>query len=55
MTDRKLAELRRIVGEHEKLVYEAVKAGNVTELPHESQLYAKAMQEHMAGGTAFGL
>jgi hypothetical protein len=47
MDDPKLTELRRLVGQHEKLVYEAVKAGKVSELPHESQLYAQAMQEHM--------
>jgi Domain of unknown function (DUF1841) len=47
MDDPKLGELRRLVGHHEKLVYEAVKAGLVAELPHESQLYAKAIQEHM--------
>jgi hypothetical protein len=47
MDDPKLSELRRLVGQHEKLVYETVKAGMVAELPHESQLSAKAIQEHM--------
>jgi hypothetical protein len=47
MDDPKFAELRRLVGQHEKIVYEAVKAGSVAQLPHESQLFAKAMQEHM--------
>jgi hypothetical protein len=47
MNDPNLAELRRLVGLHEKLVYEAVKAGTVAALPHESQLYAQAMQEHI--------
>jgi hypothetical protein len=47
MDDPKFTELRRLVGQHEKTVYEAVKAGKVAELPHESQLYARAMQEHM--------
>jgi hypothetical protein len=47
MDDPKFAELRRLVGYHEKIVYEAVKAGMVAQLPHESQLFAKAMQEHM--------
>jgi hypothetical protein len=37
----------RFIGLHEKLVYEAVKAGTVSELPHESQLYAQAIQEHV--------
>jgi len=47
MDDAKFTELRRLVGQHAKLVYEAVKSGTVSELPHESQLYAQAMQEHM--------
>jgi antitoxin (DNA-binding transcriptional repressor) of toxin-antitoxin stability system len=47
MDDPKFAELRRLVGQHEKIVYEAVKASRVAQLPHESQLFAKAMQEHM--------
>ncbi len=47
MDDPKFAELRGLVGYHEKIVYEAVKAGMVAQLPHESQLFAKAMQEHM--------
>jgi hypothetical protein len=45
--DPELIELRRLVGQHERLVYEAVKAGMVAGLPHESQLLAQAMQEHM--------
>ena len=47
MDDPQFAELRRLVGQHEKLVFEAIKAGRVAELPHESQLYARAVQEHM--------
>jgi hypothetical protein len=47
MDDSKFTELRKLVGHHEKMVYEAVKAGTVAELPHESQLYAKAIQEHL--------
>jgi hypothetical protein len=47
MDDPKFAELRRLVGQHEKIVYQAVKAGRVAQLPHESQFFAKAMQEHM--------
>jgi len=47
MDDPELTELRRLVGQHEKLVFEAIKAGVVAELPHESQLYAQAVQEHM--------
>jgi hypothetical protein len=39
--------LRKLVGRHDKFVYEAVKAGKVAELPHESQLLARAIQEHM--------
>ena len=47
MDDPQFTELRRLVGQHEKLVYEAVKAGMVGKLPHESQLYALAIQEHL--------
>jgi hypothetical protein len=47
MDDAKLTDLRRLVGQHAKLVYEAVKSGMVVELPHESRLYAQAIQEHM--------
>ena len=47
MDDPQFTALRRLIGQHEKIVYEAVKASMVAELPHESQLFAKAMQEHM--------
>jgi hypothetical protein len=47
MDDPELTELRRLVGRHEKLVFEAIKAGTVAELPHESQLYAQAVEEHI--------
>ena len=47
MDDPEFTELRKLVGQHEKLVFEAIKAGRVAELPHESQLYAQAVQEHM--------
>jgi antitoxin (DNA-binding transcriptional repressor) of toxin-antitoxin stability system len=47
MDDPRFTEVRKLVGQHHKLVYEAVKADRVAELPHESQLFAKAMQEHM--------
>jgi hypothetical protein len=47
MDDPELTELRRLLGQHEKLVFEAVKAGTVAKLPYESQLYAQAVQEHM--------
>jgi uncharacterized protein DUF1841 len=47
MDDPIITELRKLVGQHEKIVYEAVKADTVAQLPHESQLFAKAMQEHM--------
>jgi hypothetical protein len=47
MDDPELRDLRRLVGRHEKLVFEAIKAGTVAALPHESQLYAQAAQEHM--------
>lgn len=47
MDDPELTELRKLTDLHARLVYEAVKTGTVAELPHESQLYAKAIQEHM--------
>jgi hypothetical protein len=47
MDDPELTELRKLVGQHKKLVFEAIKAGAVAELPHESQLYAQAVKEHM--------
>ena len=47
MNDPKLKELRKVMGKHDKLVYEMVKAGMVSELPPESQLYARAIQEHL--------
>jgi hypothetical protein len=47
MDGPKPTELRRLVGQHDKLVHEAVKAGKVAELSHESQLLAHAIQEHM--------
>jgi Domain of unknown function (DUF1841) len=47
MDDPQFTELRRLVGQHERLVFEAIKAGRVAELPHESQLYAQAVQEHL--------
>jgi hypothetical protein len=47
MDDPKLTELRKLAGQHDKLVYEAVKSGMVAQLPHESQIVAQAIQEHM--------
>jgi hypothetical protein len=47
MDESEFTELRRLIGRHEKLVFEAIKAGMVSELPHEGQLYAQAVQEHM--------
>ena len=47
MDESEFTELRRLIGQHEKLVFEAIKAGMMAELPHESQLYAQAVQEHM--------
>jgi uncharacterized protein DUF1841 len=47
MDDPELTELRRAVGQLQKFVYEAVKAGKVAGLGHESQLIAQVMQEHM--------
>jgi len=41
------AELRRLVEQHQKLIYEAVKSGIVGALPHEDKFYAQAIQEHL--------
>lgn len=45
MDDHELTKLRRLISQHEKVVFEAVKARMVAELPQESQLYAQAVQE----------
>ena len=45
MDDAIFKELRELVGQHAKLVYDAVKTGMVGGLPHESQLYAQAIRE----------
>jgi len=47
MDDSNYTELRRLTGRHNKLVYEAVKAGIVAELSPENQPLARAMSEHM--------
>ena len=47
MDDSKITELRQLMGQHNKLVYEAVKAGMVAELSPENQVLARAMSEHM--------
>ena len=47
MDDDILKELRELIGQHAKIVYDAIKAGTVRELPHETQHYAQAIQEHM--------
>ena len=47
MDGDELAKLRKLTGQLHKLTYEAVKAGAVTELPDEEQLFARAIQEHM--------
>ena len=47
MEDPKLNELRKLVDGHNKIIYEIVKAGKLSDLPPEEQLIARAMQEHM--------
>lgn len=44
MDDPRLKELRKLVGQREKLIYEA---GMVADLQNEEQLYARAIQEHL--------
>src|SRR5271169_2429394 len=45
--DDKMTDLRKLVDQRQKLIYDAVKAGMVAGPSHESQLMAQAMQEHM--------
>jgi antitoxin (DNA-binding transcriptional repressor) of toxin-antitoxin stability system len=47
MDDARLKDLRELVGHHAKLVYDFVRTRMESELPHESQLYAQAIREHM--------
>jgi hypothetical protein len=47
MDDSNFTELRQLTGRHNKLVYEAVKAGKVAELSPENQGLARVMSEHM--------
>ena len=47
MDGDELAKLRKLTGQLHKLTYETAKADMVAELPHEQQLFARAMQEHM--------
>jgi len=47
MDDDLFKGLRELVGLHAKLVYDAIRAGTVGELPEESQHYAQAIREHM--------
>ena len=46
MADSKESELRALLGQHDKVVYEAVKDGIVDDLPPEHQSLARAMAEH---------
>jgi hypothetical protein len=48
MDGDELAKLRKLTGQLHKLTYETSKADMVAELPHEQQLFARAMQEHMS-------
>jgi len=47
MYDPKLTELRRLVGQQNKILYEAVKAGRAADLPPQDQPLARAISEHM--------
>jgi hypothetical protein len=40
-------ELLELIGHYDALVYAAVKQGRVAELPRESQILAKMIQEHL--------
>ena len=41
------SDLRELVGQFDALVYAAVKQGRVAGLPHEGQILAKAIQDHL--------
>jgi hypothetical protein len=43
----RLTQARKLAGQLQKLIYEAVKSGTMAELSEEEQLFARAMQEHM--------
>ena len=43
MDGHELAKLRKLTGQLHKLTYETAKANMVAELPHEQQLFARAM------------
>jgi hypothetical protein len=47
MPDSKFTELRRTVGQRNKLLYEAVKAGRTADLSPEDRALARAISEHM--------
>ena len=47
MDGDELEKLRKLTGQLHKLTYETSKADMVAELPHEQQLFARAMQEHL--------
>jgi hypothetical protein len=47
MDDSKLTSLRQLVGRQNKILYEAVKAGMLADVPPEDQALARAMSEHM--------
>lgn len=47
MPDSKLTELRKLMGQRNKILYEAVKAGRAADLPPEDQAMARAVSEHM--------
>jgi len=47
MSGDNFTELHKLVGQRDKLAYEAVKSGKVSDLAHEDQLHAQAIQEHM--------
>lgn len=46
MDKSKETELRALLGQHSKLIYDAVKAGMADDLPPEHQPLARAMAEH---------
>lgn len=45
--DDQLSKLRKLAEQLQKLTYEGVKSGSLTELSEEEQLFARAIQEHI--------
>ncbi len=47
MNDEERNKLRKLVGEYERFIYQAVKAEQINQLSGEDRLYAETIQEHL--------